>query len=83
MLLQLLFVYALFMNHWFNTTAVTLHDWLLSTGVRVAIFLVVEGEKAVLRWVRGKSRQLERRKAGRRQRFAPHIRRTPGQFLLY
>ncbi|WP_295457714.1 HAD-IC family P-type ATPase [uncultured Thiodictyon sp.] len=50
MTLQLLFVYVPFMNRWFHTTPVTAHDWLLPLGVGVGVFLVVELEKALLRW---------------------------------
>jgi len=50
-LLQLLFVYAPFLNRWFHTAPLAPRDWLLPVGIGVAIFLVVELEKAVVRWV--------------------------------
>nr|WP_295391672.1 HAD-IC family P-type ATPase [uncultured Thiodictyon sp.] len=48
-LLQLLFVYAPFLNRWFHTAPLGPRDWLLPVGIGVAIFLVVEFEKAVAR----------------------------------
>jgi calcium-translocating P-type ATPase len=48
-LLQLIFVYAPFMNRWFHTAPVSAGDWLLPIGVGLAIFLVIEIEKAVVR----------------------------------
>jgi calcium-translocating P-type ATPase len=56
MLLQLGFVYAPFMNHWFHTAPVTAHDWLLPTAVGLAIFLVIEIEKAVVRRLKAMKR---------------------------
>ena len=47
--LQLLFVYAPFLNRWFHTAPLTPRDWLMPVGIGVAIFLVVEFEKAVVR----------------------------------
>ncbi len=51
--LQLLFVYLPPMNGWFGTTALEAHHWLIPLGIGVAVFLVVEAEKAVVRaWQR-------------------------------
>ncbi len=50
-LLQLLFVYAPRLNRWFHTAPLAASDWLLPVGIGVVIFLVVEMEKAVVRWV--------------------------------
>lgn len=46
-LLQLVFVYAPFMNLWFHSAPIAARDWLLPIGI--AIFLAVEAEKALLR----------------------------------
>lgn len=47
--LQLLFVYAPFMQLWFGTATVELRHWLLPLGIGVAVFLVIETEKYLLR----------------------------------
>lgn len=47
--LQLLFVYAPFMNTLFGSAPLTLWHWLLSLLIGAAIFLLVEGEKALMR----------------------------------
>jgi magnesium-transporting ATPase (P-type) len=47
--LQLTFVYAPFMQRLFDTTALALHHWLVPVGIGLAIFAVVEAEKAILR----------------------------------
>jgi hypothetical protein len=52
-LLQLVFVYAPFMNTWFHSTPLAAADWLLPIGIGLAIFLAVEGEKAVARRLAG------------------------------
>ncbi len=54
--LQLVFTYAPFMNHWFRTTAVSAHDWLVPLAVGLAIFLIIEIEKAVARRLRARMR---------------------------
>ncbi len=46
---QATFVYAPFMNTWFGTAPLALRHWLVPLGVGVAVFLLVEVEKAVLR----------------------------------
>jgi magnesium-transporting ATPase (P-type) len=53
-LLQGLFVYVPVMNLWFHTAALAARDWLLPIGVGVSIFLLIESEKAVVRWLRPK-----------------------------
>ena len=50
-LLQCVFVYAPFMNAWFHTAPLTAYDWLLPAGLGAGIFLLVESEKAVGRWL--------------------------------
>ena len=47
--LQLVFTYAPFMNAWFGSTPIGLHSWVLTAGIAVVVFLVIEGAKAVLR----------------------------------
>lgn len=48
-LLQLCFIYLPFMNLWFGTTPLELHHWLVSLGIGLVVFLLIEGEKA---WTR-------------------------------
>ncbi|WP_242470735.1 HAD-IC family P-type ATPase [Thiocystis violacea] len=50
-LLQALFVYAPFMNAWFHTAPLAGRDWLLPVGLGTGIFLLVEIEKAIGRWL--------------------------------
>jgi magnesium-transporting ATPase (P-type) len=50
--LQLLFVYAPFMNHWFGTAPLAPHQWLAPFAIGVVVFLAVEAEKAILRKLR-------------------------------
>jgi magnesium-transporting ATPase (P-type) len=47
--LQLLFVYAPFMNVAFNSAPIGWEGWLVPLGLAVVVFLLVEGGKAVLR----------------------------------
>jgi len=47
--LQLMFVYAPFMNLWFGTEALEMRHWLVPISIGFAVFLIVEAEKAVLR----------------------------------
>jgi magnesium-transporting ATPase (P-type) len=47
--LQLGFVYAPFMHRMFGSAAVELRHWIVPLGIGLAIFLLVEAEKAVLR----------------------------------
>ena len=47
--LQVLFVYVPFLNVWFHSAPIPARDWLLPIGIGLAIFLTVEGEKAVFR----------------------------------
>jgi magnesium-transporting ATPase (P-type) len=51
LVLQLVFVYAPFMNNWFGSAPLPVQGWLLPLGLAVAIFLFVEVGKAVLRRV--------------------------------
>lgn len=46
---QLLFVYAPFMNTLFSSTALELRHWIIPLGIGLAVFLIVEAEKAVVR----------------------------------
>jgi magnesium-transporting ATPase (P-type) len=58
--IQLLFTYAPFMQRWFDTRPLSLHDGLLIIGLGAALFLVLEAEKLVLRrigTVRGRGSQ--------------------------
>ncbi len=48
-LLQLVFVYAPFMNTWFHSTPLAPLDWLLPVAIGFGIFLAVELEKAIAR----------------------------------
>jgi magnesium-transporting ATPase (P-type) len=47
--LQVLFVYVPFLNVWFHSAPILARDWLLPIGIGFAIFLTVEGEKALVR----------------------------------
>ena len=47
--LQVLFVYVPFLNVWFHSAPIPARDWLLPIGIGFAIFLAVEGEKALVR----------------------------------
>jgi magnesium-transporting ATPase (P-type) len=47
--LQLLFVYAPFMQTLFGSTGLELRHWLIPLGTGFAVFLIVETEKAVVR----------------------------------
>jgi magnesium-transporting ATPase (P-type) len=47
--LQLVFVYAPFMHRLFGSTALELRHWLVPLGIGLAVFLLVEAEKAVFR----------------------------------
>ncbi|MFP4282087.1 MAG: cation transporting ATPase C-terminal domain-containing protein, partial [Opitutales bacterium] len=47
--LQLLFVYAPFMQVLFGSAPLELRHWLIPLGIGLAVFLLVEGEKAVVR----------------------------------
>ena len=49
LLLQIVFVYAPFMNTWFHSAPVPPRDWLLPIGIGLGIFLAVEAEKALAR----------------------------------
>jgi magnesium-transporting ATPase (P-type) len=46
MLLQAGFVYLPFMNTWFGTAPLELRHWLLPLGIGLAVFLLIETEKA-------------------------------------
>lgn len=49
LVLQLVFTYAPFMNAWFDSTPIGLHSWVLTAGIAVVVFVVIEAAKAVLR----------------------------------
>ncbi len=49
--LQLLFVYAPFMNSWFGSAPLPIEGWLIPLALSVLIFLLVEAGKAVFRRV--------------------------------
>jgi magnesium-transporting ATPase (P-type) len=51
-LLQLLFVYAPFMNEWFGTAPLPARQWLTPLAIGIVVFLAVEAEKAVFRKLR-------------------------------
>jgi magnesium-transporting ATPase (P-type) len=51
-LLQLLFVYAPFMNGWFGTAPLAARQWLTPLAIGIVVFLAVETEKAVFRKLR-------------------------------
>lgn len=48
LVLQLIFIYAPFMQGWFETAPLGLAEWGLALGLAVAIFVIVEIEKAVV-----------------------------------
>jgi len=47
--LQLMFVYAPFMQRWFGSASLELRHWLIPLGIGAAAFLLIEAEKAVVR----------------------------------
>ncbi|MDW7709950.1 MAG: cation-transporting P-type ATPase [Deferrisomatales bacterium] len=47
--LQLAFVYAPFLNLWFGSEPLALRHWVVPLGIGFALFLAVEGEKALFR----------------------------------
>ena len=47
--LQLVFTYAPFMNTWFGSTPIGLYSWMLTAGIAVVVFLVMETAKAAIR----------------------------------
>jgi magnesium-transporting ATPase (P-type) len=47
--LQLVFVYAPFMHRLFGSAALELRHWLVPLGIGLAVFLIVEAEKAIFR----------------------------------
>lgn len=51
--LQLAFVYAPFMNERFGSTALEPPHWLVPLGIGLGVFLLVEVEKAVARYLVG------------------------------
>ena len=53
LLIQMPFTYLPAMQTLFGTEAIGVIDWLRMTAVGLALFLVVEAEKAVVRRVRG------------------------------
>lgn len=48
-LLQLIFVYAPFMNIWFGSAPLELRHWLVPIGIGILVFIVAEMEKTVRR----------------------------------
>jgi len=56
--LQTLFIYAPFMQRWFGTAPLELRHWLVPLAIGLAVFLLIEAEKALLRrFVRTPRRQ--------------------------
>jgi magnesium-transporting ATPase (P-type) len=51
LLLQAGFVYLPFMHTWFGSAPLDVRHWLVPAGIGLAVFLLVEGEKAILRRV--------------------------------
>ena len=51
LLLQVLFVYAPFMNTWFDSAPIGVDGWLIPLGLSLVIFLLIEAGKAVQRRV--------------------------------
>jgi magnesium-transporting ATPase (P-type) len=49
LLLQMVFVYAPFMQLWFGTAALAPRHWLIPMAIGFAVFLLVEAEKAIVR----------------------------------
>lgn len=49
LVLQLVFTYAPFMNAWFDSTPIGVRSWVLTAGIAVVVFVVIEAAKAVLR----------------------------------
>ncbi|MBM9536257.1 cation-transporting P-type ATPase [Desulfobulbus alkaliphilus] len=45
--LQLAFVYAPFMQHWFGTASLELIHWLIPVAIGLAVFFIVEIEKSI------------------------------------
>ncbi|MBX3746601.1 MAG: cation-transporting P-type ATPase [Verrucomicrobiae bacterium] len=56
-LLQLLFVYAPFMQTLFGSTPLEWRHWLIPLGIGLGVFLLVETEKAVLRAIEARARR--------------------------
>ncbi len=50
-LLQLIFVYAPFMNLWFGSAPLELRHWLVPIGIGAVVFALAETEKAIRRWL--------------------------------
>jgi len=50
--LQIVFVYAPFMQLWFGSAPLELRHWLIPLSLGAAVFIVVEAEKNVTRRVR-------------------------------
>lgn len=55
--LQLVFVYTPFMHTLFGSTALKIHHWLLALGIGLAVFLIIEAEKAIIRRFAGVGKQ--------------------------
>lgn len=49
LVLQLVFVYAPFMNTWFDSAPLLARHWLIPLSIGCAVFLAVEAEKALVR----------------------------------
>lgn len=49
LVLQIIFVYAPFMQLWFGTAPVELRHWLIPVAVGIVVFLIIEAEKYLLR----------------------------------
>ena len=53
-LLQLAFVYAPFMNHWFGSVPLEARHWMVPLGIGVAVFFLAEAEKAIHRRIKAR-----------------------------
>lgn len=61
--LQLAFVYAPWMRLWFGSAPLAPRHWLVPLGVGLAVFFVVEAEKALVRRLQGRRRPSRRAEA--------------------
>jgi magnesium-transporting ATPase (P-type) len=53
--LQIGFVYLPFMQRWFGTAPLDLRHWLVPPGIGLTVFLIIEAEKALLRYLESKN----------------------------
>jgi len=59
------FVYAPFMNIWFGSAPLELRHWLVPLCIGLAVFFVVEAEKAIFRGIGQGSKRKDRTSADR------------------